>query len=152
MIKVSLMWLSWICCKKRLANSNPNWRSFSLSCTCAVLMCCDTLSKLQLSSSNLGSTTPRQAGPLLVIRMMAWSFTLSTLRLMSSSSSKTRWGQTDRQTDNRKARLCVIRYFRCSTAIFLQDGAVRAKNQSQFPRRDLQKGLIRWTVCLSVCH
>lgn len=59
-------------------------------CTCAVLMCWETLSKLQLSSASLGSTTSRQAGPLLVIRMMAWSFTLSTRRLMSSSSSSTR--------------------------------------------------------------
>lgn len=55
--------------------------------TLAVFMCWETLSKLQLSSASLGSTTSRQAGPLMVIRMIAWSLTLSTRRLISSSSS-----------------------------------------------------------------
>lgn len=71
------------------------WGGKSLRlCTCAVLICWDTLSKLQLSSESLGSTTSRQAGPLLVIRMMAWSLTLSTRRLMSLNSSSTRWQHT----------------------------------------------------------
>lgn len=69
---------------------NDDGKSLHL-CTCAVLICWETLSKLQLSSESLGSTTSRQAGPLLVIRMMAWSLTLSTRRLMSLSSSSMRW-------------------------------------------------------------